>query len=81
MELVSSALNAMYDLNLTRDDVIKLGIDILKNELEFNNNAGMGNETNEIPSFFRNEPSIPTDLKYTFLSEDLKGFWKRLENK
>jgi len=80
MELVSGALNAMYDLQLTRDDVIKIGIEILKNELEFNSKAGLGKETNEIPSFFREEPSIPTDLKYTFPSDELKGFWKKLNN-
>ena len=80
MELVAGALNAMYDLKLTRDDVINIGIEILKNELEFNKKAGVGNESNEIPSFFRDEASIPTDLKYTFSSDELKSFWKRLES-
>lgn len=80
MELVTGALNAMHGLELTRDDVIQIGVNILKSELEFNEKAGLGKNTNEIPSFFREESSIPTDLKYTFSSEELKGFWKRLES-
>ena len=80
IELVSGALNAMHGLELTRDDLIKIGVDILKNELEFNEKAGLGKDTNEIPSFFRDEPSIPTNLTYTFSNDDLKTFWKRLDN-
>ena len=81
MELVAGALNAMYGLDLTRGDVINIGIEILKNELEFNEKASLGKETNDIPSFFRDEASIPTNLKYTFSPDELKDFWKKLEEK
>ena len=78
MELIAHAINAMYNLNLTRDDVIKIGKKILKTEIEFNEKAGISHSTNDVPEFFRQEPSEPTGLKYTFSKEDLKSFWDKL---
>ncbi|MFX1427921.1 MAG: aldehyde ferredoxin oxidoreductase C-terminal domain-containing protein, partial [Promethearchaeota archaeon] len=76
MEIVMGALNAMYNLNLTRSDVISIGKQILLTELEFNEKAGILN--NEVPEFFRTEASLPTGLKFTFTREDLNDFWKNL---
>ncbi|MFX1498984.1 MAG: aldehyde ferredoxin oxidoreductase C-terminal domain-containing protein [Promethearchaeota archaeon] len=78
MDIIANALNAMYDLDLNRDDVIKIGENILKTELEFNKQTKIS--SNNVPEFFRNEPSKPTDLMYTFTHEDLANFWNRLEH-
>ena len=40
MELIAHAVNAMYDLKITRDDVIDIGKHIIKSEIEFNEKAG-----------------------------------------
>lgn len=79
MELVVGALNAMYDLKLSKDDVINIGKHILKTELAFNRKAGITEAMDEIPEFFRNESSDPTGLKFTFSKVDIKDFWKQLE--
>ncbi|MCK4380160.1 MAG: hypothetical protein KAW51_03415, partial [Candidatus Lokiarchaeota archaeon] len=79
MEIIANAINAMYDLNLTREDVIKTGIEIIKSEIEFNEKAGITQEMNDIPKFFREEPSHPTGLKYSFDKAELSNFWKRLD--
>ncbi|MFX1378720.1 MAG: aldehyde ferredoxin oxidoreductase C-terminal domain-containing protein [Promethearchaeota archaeon] len=78
MEILANAINAMYDITLTREEIIKIGIDIIRNELLFNEKAGITQEMNEIPSFFRDEYSEPTGLKYSIDKEDLKDFWARL---
>ncbi len=78
MEIITNALNAMYNLNLTRNDVIHIGEDILKTELEFNKEAGITSEMNNVPEFFRKEPSSPIELTYSVKREDLREFWKRL---
>ncbi|MHA1689982.1 MAG: aldehyde ferredoxin oxidoreductase C-terminal domain-containing protein [Promethearchaeota archaeon] len=78
MEIVAMALNAMYDLQLTREDVIEIGKKILKLEIEFNEKAGIHQKDNDLPSFFREEPIHPTNLTVTFASKDFKDFWKRL---
>ena len=69
----------MYDLNLARDDIIKIGIDIIRTELAFNERVGITQEMNNVPDFFREEASDPVELKFTFKVEELKSFWKRLE--
>jgi len=79
MEILAKAINAMYDLTLKRGDVIKIGIDIIRTELEFNEKAGITQEMNDIPRFFREQSSEPTGLKYSFDKADLSNFWKRLD--
>jgi aldehyde:ferredoxin oxidoreductase len=78
MELIAHAINAMYNLNLTRDDIIDIGKEILKTEIEFNEKAGITQDMNDVPKFFRDEPSIPSNIKYSFPKEDLKSFWDKL---
>ena len=80
MEIVANAISAMYDLKMTRKDVIKIGIEIIRTELEFNKKAGITTKMNDIPNFFREVPSESTGLKYTFAKDDLKAFWKRLDD-
>lgn len=79
MEILANAINAMYNLTLNREDVIKIGIDIIKTELEFNERAGITQEMNDVPEFFREEASDPVELKFTFKIDDLKSFWNRLD--
>lgn len=78
MELIAKALNPMYDLNLTREDIIDLGKQIIKNELEFNRKAGISDDMNKLPEFLREEESEPVELKVTLQEDDLKNFWKDL---
>lgn len=79
MEIVKNAINAMYNLNLIREDVIKIGMEIIRSEIKFNEKAGVTQEINDVPQFFRKEPSEPTGLKYTFEKANLKNFWKKLD--
>lgn len=78
MEIIKGALNAMYNLELTRTDIIDIGKQILKTELDFNEKAGINQDLNDLPKFFRTEASEPTGLKFTFAQEELKNFWKNL---
>jgi aldehyde:ferredoxin oxidoreductase len=79
MEIVASAINAMYNLSLTREDIINIGKTILKTEIEFNEKAGISADMNDVPEFLRNEPSDPSNLKFTFTKEELRDFWKKLD--
>ena len=79
MEIIKGALNAMYGVNWTCKDIIDLGKNIIKTELEFNKKAGLIKESNELPSFFYSEKSDPTKLKATFSKKELINFWDRLE--
>ena len=80
MEILANAINAMYNLTLKREDVIKIGINIIRTELEFNEKAGITQEMNDVPKFFKEEISEPTGLKFTFDKAKLSNFWKRLDD-
>jgi len=80
MELIANALSAMYNLNLTRKDVINIGVKILKIEVEFNQKAGITQDTNDVPDFFKTENSKPHGLTFSFEKSELKNFWNRLEH-
>ncbi len=79
METISSALNAMYDLKLTRNDVIDIGKNIIRTEIDFNRKAGITDNMNDLPEFFRTESSDPVKLKLTIPKEEFYQFWKKLD--
>ena len=79
MEIITAAINAMYNTDLTRAEVINIGKHILKTELAFNEKAGITKDTNDVPEFFKLEPSEPSGLKFTFKKEELHDFWEKLE--
>jgi aldehyde:ferredoxin oxidoreductase len=79
MKIVTSAINAMYNLELKIEDVINIGKHILKTELIFNEKAGISKSENDVPEFLKLEPSTPSGLKFTFIKEELQDFWKRLD--
>ncbi|NVM17087.1 MAG: aldehyde ferredoxin oxidoreductase [Candidatus Lokiarchaeota archaeon] len=81
MEIVTAAINAMYNLDLSREDVINIGKHILKTELKFNEKAGISKDMNDVPDFLKFEPSEPSGLKFNFTEEELHDFWEKLDDK
>jgi aldehyde:ferredoxin oxidoreductase len=79
METVANAINAMYNTNLTREDVINIGKQIIRNEIKFNEKAGLSQATNDFPEFLRKEPSDPIKLTVTFKKDDFENFWKKID--
>ncbi|MBY9019834.1 MAG: aldehyde ferredoxin oxidoreductase [Candidatus Lokiarchaeota archaeon] len=79
MEIVTAAINAMYNLDLTRGEIINIGKHILRIEIAFNEKAGITKDQNDVPEFLKLEPSEPSGLKFTFDKEDLQNFWEKLD--
>jgi aldehyde:ferredoxin oxidoreductase len=78
MEIITAAINAMYNLDLTRGELINIGKHILKTELAFNGRAGITKDKNDVPEFLKLEPSEPSGLKFTFGKKELEDFWEKL---
>ncbi len=68
-------INARYGLNLTADDVVALGKQILKTEHEFNLAAGFTNKDDRLPEFFE-EPIPPHNAVWDMSDEELDKFWE-----
>ncbi len=79
MELIAGVVNAMYNTNLTRENVISIGKQIIRNEIEFNDKAGISQNINDLPEFLRKESSDPTNLTVSISKEEFKDFWKKLD--
>ncbi len=79
MEIIANAINAMHGTNITREDVINIGKQILRTEIDFNEKAGITDEDNKLPDFLSQESSDPVDLKVTFSKEEFRDFWKNIK--
>jgi len=64
-------INACYGLSLTGDDVNALGMNVLKNEREFNIAAGFSAENDRLPDYFKKEKFPPHNVTFQVEDEDL----------
>ncbi|KJS69974.1 MAG: aldehyde:ferredoxin oxidoreductase, partial [Peptococcaceae bacterium BICA1-7] len=68
---VVDMINAQYGLELTVDDVFKLGQEVLKNELEFNRRAGFTSADDRLPEFFIKEELSPHNTRFDIKDGEL----------
>jgi len=68
-------LNARFGINLTGDDVVNLGQNILKTERAFNIKAGLTSADDRIPEFMKYEALPPHNVKWDFTNEEIDEFW------
>ena len=64
-----SAINAKFGTQLAPEDVVALGIRVLKAEKEFNRKAGFTNQDDRLPRFFYEEPLPPHNTVFTISDE------------
>ena len=70
LQMVVDMINARYGLSLVVDDVVNLGISILKDELEFNRRAGFTPKDDQLPDMFKEEVA-PHNVTWDFTNEEL----------
>ncbi len=70
-EALLEMLNAFYGLNLTPDDVVALGKNILTMERTFNRLAGFTNVHYRLPDFFKTEAVPPHNVTFEIKDEEL----------
>jgi len=71
VQTIVDLLNAQYGLSLTPDDVVSLGISVLKDEYEFNARAGFTKIHDRLPDFFE-EPLPPPNTTWDLTDEELQ---------
>ncbi len=57
--------------NLTADDVTALGQSVIKNERNFNTEAGLTSKDDRLPDYFKKEPLPPHNVVFGVSDEDL----------
>ena len=80
LELISNAINDAFDAGVTPDFIRNIGRETLRLEAAFNNAAGFGEEDDELPSFFLDEPLPPTDKMARLRSSEVNAAMQNLLN-
>ncbi|MDA8210775.1 MAG: aldehyde ferredoxin oxidoreductase [Clostridia bacterium] len=68
-------INAQYSLEMTTDDVFKLGQQILKVEREFNKKAGFTKVHDRLPNFFKREALEPHGQCFDVSDDELDSLF------
>jgi aldehyde:ferredoxin oxidoreductase len=71
VQTIVDLLNAQYGLSLTPNDVVYLGISILKDERKFNTMAGFTKAHDRLPDFFK-EPLPPHNTTWDLTDDELQ---------
>ncbi len=64
-------LNGFYGINMTADDVVAMGKEVLKTERDFNNRAGFTKQKDRLPGFFNKVPIAPHNTVFDVPDEEL----------
>jgi aldehyde:ferredoxin oxidoreductase len=64
-------INAFAGANLTGDDVTALGQSVLKNERNFNAEAGFTSKDDRLPDYFKKEQLAPHNVTFEVSNEEL----------
>jgi aldehyde:ferredoxin oxidoreductase len=78
MEGVIDMMNGILDTKYTVDDINKLGMEILKKERAFNEEAGFTRAHDRIPEFMKLEPLPPHDNVYDVPDATLDAVYARM---
>ena len=72
-------INARYGLSTTVDDLVAVGRETLRTELEFNKGTEFHTVHDPDPEFVRTEPVAPKDLVFDVDPEEMAGIWEKLD--
>ena len=67
-------INARFGTELTVNDLMEMGKNILRTEKAFNTRAGFTNAHDRLPEFFR-EPLPPHNVTWDFTDDEIDAFW------
>jgi aldehyde:ferredoxin oxidoreductase len=72
-------LNARFGLNLEIDDLVNIGRDILKTELEFNQGTEFHTAHDPDPEFVKTEHSVPVGTVFDVEPSEITAIWEQLD--
>ncbi len=78
MEFLKNLINARYGLNVSVDDLYKIGRETLKTELQFNEGAEI-NKVHPYPDFVKSESLAPTGSVFDVDPNEIAEIWKNLD--
>jgi aldehyde:ferredoxin oxidoreductase len=71
LEVMANMVNAFYGWNWNPDNVSAMGKLVLKEELAFNRDAGLGPATDRLPDFFKKEALLPNETVFDVPEDEI----------
>ncbi len=71
LEATPKMLNGVYGWNMTLDDLVAFGKEVLRAEREFNKAAGFSSVDDRLPYFFKTQPLPPHNVVFQVPDEEL----------
>ena len=68
-------ISTFYGLNLTLEDFMEKGKEMLRQERAFNIKAGIGPGADRVPDWMRTEPLPPTNAVFDVPQEEIDNFY------
>jgi aldehyde:ferredoxin oxidoreductase len=79
LEFLKGLVNARYGLTLDTQDLVNLGRETLKDEVEFNKKSGFHTLNEPDPEFVRTEPVAPLGNVFGVDPDDMAKIWDQLD--
>jgi len=76
-EFLASLINARFGLSITRQDVMNIGKQTIRDELAFNHTAGL-EKVFEYPAFIKEEAISPSNQTFDIPDEELNTIWDKM---
>ncbi len=76
--IIADLLNARYGLALTAEDIHKLGVKTIQEELIFNRKAGIDPQRDYLPEFLKTEPLPPKNAVFDVPRGEIEAIWQAL---
>ena len=74
-DLMADLINGLLGTNMTGDDYIQMGKDVMKQERAFNIKAGISPDADRLPDWMRTEPLPPLNEVFDVPQEEIDDFW------
>ena len=74
-ELNANLINGLLGTDLSAENYVQMGKDVLKAERAFNLKAGIGENADRVPDWIRQEPLPPMNAVFDVSQEDIDDFW------
>ncbi|MCX7781467.1 MAG: aldehyde ferredoxin oxidoreductase [Negativicutes bacterium] len=75
LEGIVEMCNARHGWNYTLNDYLEMGRQVLREERAFNTKAGICDDADDLPDFFRTEPLPPHNVVFDIPREELKTLY------
>ncbi len=78
-DFLKDLVNARYGLNISSEDLMKIGKETLKTELIFNAETEFDTVHDPYPAFIRNEPLAPSGSVFDVDPDEIGTIWERMD--